>query len=52
MGFNGDKIRIGCLTPAFSWAHKWAGMLRNPCVLGVPNKGDKIRIGCLPPTFA
>ena len=37
-GFNGDKIRIGCLTPAFSGAHKRAGMLRNPCVLGTPTK--------------
>ena len=40
-GFNGDKTRIGCLTPAFSGAHKWAGMLRNPCVLGTPTKGTK-----------
>ena len=32
------KIRIGCLTPAFSGAHKWAGMLRNPRVLGGPQQ--------------
>ena len=40
-GFNGDKIRIGYFTPAFSGAHKWAGMLRNPCALGSPTKGTK-----------
>ena len=30
---KGDKIRIGCLTPAFWRAHKWAEMLRHPCIL-------------------
>ena len=40
---QGDKIRIGCLTPAFSGAHQWAEMLHNPAFSGVPNKGDKIK---------
>ena len=40
---KGDKIRIGCLTPAFWRAHKWAEMLRHPCILDDPNKGDKIK---------
>ena len=31
---RGEKIRIGCLTPAFSGAHKWAELLRHPCILG------------------
>ena len=44
---KGDKIRVGCLTPAFWGAHKWAEMLRHPCILGDPQtKGDKIRTGC------
>ena len=30
---NGDKIRIGCLNPAFWGTHKWAEMLRQPCFL-------------------
>ena len=48
-----DKIRIGCLTPAFSGAHKWAEMLRHHCILGDPQtKGDKIRIGSLTPAFS
>ena len=29
-----NKIRSGCLTFAFSGAHKRAEMLRNPCILG------------------
>ena len=36
------KIKIGYLTPAFLGARKWAEMLPNPCILGVPSKGDKI----------
>ena len=49
---KGDQIRIGCLTPAFLGAHKWAEMLRHPCILGDPQtKGDKIRIGCQTPAF-
>ena len=35
---SGDKIRIGCLTPAFSGAQKRAEMLPNPCVLRGPQK--------------
>ena len=49
---KGGKIRIGCLTPAFWRAHKWAEMLCHPCILEDPQtKGDKIRIGCLTPAF-
>ena len=33
-----DKIRIGCLSSAFSGAQKWAELLRNPCILGGPEK--------------
>ena len=33
---QGDKIRSGYLTPAFSGAHKWAELLHNPCILGGP----------------
>ena len=43
-----DKIRIGCITPAFTGAQKRAEMLCHPCILGdPPTKGDKIRIGTL-----
>ena len=35
---TGDKIRSGYLTPTFLGAHKWAEVLRNPCVLGGPQK--------------
>ena len=49
---RGEKIRIGCLTPAFSGAHNWEELLRNPCILGGPQKGDKIRIGYLTPAFS
>ena len=31
---KGDKIRIGCLTPAFSGTQKRAEMLHHPCILG------------------
>ena len=31
--FHGDKIRIGCLNPAFWGTRKWAEMLRQPCFL-------------------
>ena len=37
---EGDKIRSGCLTLAFSGAHKRAELLRNPCILGMPNNGE------------
>ena len=50
---KGDKITIGCLTPAFSGAQKRAKMLCHPCILGIPQtKGDKTRIGCLTPAFS
>ena len=35
---KGDKIRIGGLTPAFWRAHKWAEMLRHPCILDDPQQ--------------
>ena len=35
-GKRGEKIRFGCFTLAFSTAHKWAELLRNPYVLGGP----------------
>ena len=35
---KGDKIRTGCLTLAFWRAHKWAEMLRHPCILPCPQK--------------
>ena len=35
---KGDKIRIGCLTPAFWGAHKWEEMLRHPCILDDPQQ--------------
>ena len=37
-GAKGDKIRIGCLTPAFWGAHKWEEMLRHPCILDDPQQ--------------
>ena len=46
---KGDKIRSGCLTPAFSGAK----MLRHPCILGdLQTKWDKIRSGCFTPAFS
>ena len=33
---KGGKIRSGYITPAFSGAHKWAELLRKPCILGSP----------------
>ena len=36
-----DKVKIGCITLAFSGAHKWAELLCNPCVLGGPRKGGQ-----------
>ena len=35
---EGDKIRIGSLSPAFWGAHKWAEILRHPCILGDPQQ--------------
>ena len=49
---QGEKIRNGCLTPAFSGAKKRVKLLRNPAFLGIPKQGDKIRSGCLTPTFS
>ena len=50
--FKKEERRIGCLTPAFWGAHKWAEMLHNPCIPGGPQrKGGKIRIGCLTPAI-
>ena len=49
---KGDEIRIGCLTSAFSGAHKSVEMLHDPYILGGPQQGDKIRIGCLTPAFS
>ena len=45
------KYRSGYLTPAFSGAHKRAEMLRNPCILEVPNR-EQFRSGFLTPTFS
>ena len=44
-----EKIRSGYLTPAFSGAYKTAQLLRNPCILRVPNpkNGDKTSSGYL-----
>ena len=50
---EGDKIRIGYITPAFSRAQKWAVLLRNPCVLGgSPIEGDEIRSGYITRAFS
>ena len=38
---QGNKIRHGCLTPAFSGAHKWAEVLRNPYILRGPQKREQ-----------
>ena len=35
---KGNKIRSGSLTPAFSGAQKRADLLRNPCILGGPQR--------------
>ena len=40
-----DKIRIGCLTPAFWEAHKWAEMLHHPCILGGPQQRGQNQSG-------
>ena len=46
---KGNKIRIGCLTLAFSGAHKWAEMLRHPCILGDPQqRGTKSELAASP----
>ena len=38
---QGDKITRGCLTLAFSAAHKWAEVLRNPCILRGPQTREQ-----------
>ena len=35
---KGGKIRIGCLSHAFSGAQKWAEVLRHSCILGGPQQ--------------
>ena len=40
---NGDKIRIGCLNPAFWGATSGLKCYVNPAFSGIPNKGDKIK---------
>ena len=35
---HGEKFRSGCLTPAFSGAQKRAELLRNPSILGGPQR--------------
>ena len=35
---KGDKLRNGCLTPAFSGAQKRVQIHRHPCILGGPQK--------------
>ena len=46
------KIRIDCLTPAFSGGQKRAEMLHHPYILGDPQtKGDKITSGYLTSAF-
>ena len=50
---KGDKIRSGCLTPAFLVAQKRAEMLRHPCILGDPQtKGDQVRSRYLTSAFS
>ena len=45
-------MRTSYLTSTFFGAHKWAELLRNPCVLRVPRRGNKIRSRYLTPTFS
>ena len=46
---KGDKIRSGCLTPAFSGAQKRVEVVRNPCILGGPRrKGEKSEVAASP----
>ena len=45
------KLRIGCLTPAFSGAHSWAELLNHPCILGSPTQRGQNQT-LLPHTFA
>ena len=46
---KGNKIRSGCLTPAFSGAQKRAEMLRHPCILRRPQeRGRKSEVATSP----
>ena len=38
---RGEKIRSGCLTPAFSGAQNRAEVLRNPCILRGPQRQER-----------
>ena len=42
-----EKIRIGYLTTAFSGAHRWADLLRSPCILGRHRCADLLRNPCI-----
>ena len=45
-----EKIRSGCLGPAFSWGQKRAKLLHNPCTLWGPQlKRNEIKSGHLTP---
>ena len=44
-----DAIGIGCLTPAFSGAHKWAELLHQSYIIGCPQQRGHIGIGYLTP---
>ena len=37
---RGYKITSSYISYAFSRAHKWAELLPNPCILGVPKRGQ------------
>ena len=41
---KGDKIRIDCLTPAFSGAQKMEEMLHHPAFSGVPKQGTQSEV--------
>ena len=46
---KGNKIRSGCLTPAFPGAQKRAEMLWHPCIFGGPQKrGTKLELAASP----
>ena len=50
---KGDKIRTGCLNPAFSGPRRGRKCYVTPAFSGVPKqRGGKIRIGCLTPAFS
>ena len=49
---RGDTIKNGYITPAFSAARKWAELLRNPCIVGGPQKRDEIKSGYITRAFS